>query len=115
VERGHVARRQPNQEFTVQASMYGKVCLRHGQRLHRVPARHTGQQSTGRHCKAWPIASAMRPKKTRMLRAELATWTTTIDIAWHGMTPRVYRLGVYWSRIYRLGIYWLGVYWPRIY
>jgi hypothetical protein len=28
----------------------------------------------------------MRPKKTRMLRVPLATWTTTIDIAWHGMT-----------------------------
>jgi hypothetical protein len=38
------------------------------------------------NCKAWPIASAMRPKKTRMLRVPLATWTTTIDIAWHGMT-----------------------------
>jgi hypothetical protein len=28
----------------------------------------------------------MRPKKTRMLRVPLATWTTTIDIACHGMT-----------------------------
>jgi hypothetical protein len=32
-------------------------------------------------CKAWPIASAMRPQKTRMSRVPLATWTTTIDIA----------------------------------
>jgi hypothetical protein len=30
-----------NQEFTVQASVYGKVCLRHGRMLHRAPARHT--------------------------------------------------------------------------
>ena len=30
-----------NQEFAVHASMYGKVCLRHGRRLRRASARHT--------------------------------------------------------------------------
>ena len=33
-------RSSPNQEFTVHASMYGKVCLRHGRRLRRASARH---------------------------------------------------------------------------
>ena len=31
----------PNQEFAVHASMYGKVSLKHGRRLHRASARHT--------------------------------------------------------------------------
>ena len=31
----------------------------------------------------------MRPKKTRMLRVPVAIWTTTIDIACHGMTLSV--------------------------
>jgi hypothetical protein len=30
----------PNREFTVYASRYGKVCLRHGRRLHRASARY---------------------------------------------------------------------------
>ena len=34
-------RSSPNQEFTVHASMYGKVCLGHGRRLHRASARHS--------------------------------------------------------------------------
>jgi hypothetical protein len=29
-----------NQEFTVHGSVHGKVCLRHGRRLHRALARH---------------------------------------------------------------------------
>ena len=48
MERGHVVQRRPislgaspNQEFAVHASMYGKVSLRHGRRLHRASARHT--------------------------------------------------------------------------
>jgi hypothetical protein len=55
VERGHVARRQPNQEFTVHASMYSKVCLRHDRWLHQAPARHNnklvGQVSSSNWCK----------------------------------------------------------------
>jgi hypothetical protein len=31
----------PNQEFTVRASMFGKVCLRHRRRLRRASARHS--------------------------------------------------------------------------
>jgi hypothetical protein len=51
VERGHVARRllisrpafeaSPNLGFTVRASMFGKVCLRHSLRFRRASARHS--------------------------------------------------------------------------
>jgi hypothetical protein len=34
------SRANPSQKFIVHASMYGKVCLRHGRRLHRASARH---------------------------------------------------------------------------
>ena len=60
-----------------------------------VPLLRQGRSDRTKKCKAWPVASAMRPKKTRMLRVPLATWTTTIDIAWHGMTKSL----IAWSRL----------------
>jgi hypothetical protein len=33
-------RASPSQKFIVHVGMYGKVCLRHGRRLHRASARH---------------------------------------------------------------------------
>jgi hypothetical protein len=33
-------RTSPGRKFTVHVGMYGKVCLRHGRRLHRASVRH---------------------------------------------------------------------------
>jgi hypothetical protein len=35
----------PRRRYAVHASVYGKVCLRHGRRLHRASARHRGHAS----------------------------------------------------------------------
>jgi hypothetical protein len=43
----------PNLEFTVRASMFGKVCLRHSLRFRRASARHTWLRAVGVLPSAW--------------------------------------------------------------